>query len=161
MSYDVLDPKRPEPETAKDLFAHYSEYNKVVRAWFVTFGIGGPTLFLLNSEIARRLTESRMLTWVTILFLIGCALQIFNAVLNKFCALNEYSGVAYPEKTLTRSYKILARVNRMNWIDVVCDVVCFIVFAVAVIIVLPIFVDTSGVASACDVARLRYGGECR
>ena len=42
-------------ETFKDLFANYMEYNKALRTWFVTFGLGGVSIFLINDKLGAAL----------------------------------------------------------------------------------------------------------
>ena len=42
-----------ENDERKEYFSAYTEYNKILRTWFVTFGVGGPLLLLANSVTPR------------------------------------------------------------------------------------------------------------
>lgn len=39
---------------ASESYSSYFEYNKILRTWFVAFGVGGPALFLINESIAKK-----------------------------------------------------------------------------------------------------------
>jgi hypothetical protein len=69
-----------EDDTLSGFFANYSEYNKALRTWFVTFGLGGPSLFLINENLARTLKQSGHMHTVLWPFLSGCVLQILIAI---------------------------------------------------------------------------------
>src|SRR5579863_7876767 len=83
-------------ETYKDLFANYSEYNKVLRTWFVTFGLGGVSVFLINDKLGTTLKASGYMPVIVYAFLVGCALQILIALINKNCAWHAYNTLRYP-----------------------------------------------------------------
>ena len=73
----------PTPTKGNEEFAAYLEYNRILRAWFVAFGIGGPALFLINRPIGERLAENGQLQAVAAMFLIGAGSQVLGAMLNK------------------------------------------------------------------------------
>ena len=85
-------PLPPAPQTQPDpsaekiaagSYAAYSECNKTLRTWLVAFGIGGPALFLVNDTAVKRLVTAGTLKTVAALFLIGIAVQVLSALLNK------------------------------------------------------------------------------
>jgi hypothetical protein len=43
---------------ASDNYTTYLEYNRVLRTWFVAFGIGGPALFLANDSVSKKLAAA-------------------------------------------------------------------------------------------------------
>lgn len=88
-----------------DNFEKYSEYNKILRSWFVAFGIGGPALFLVNDAVRNKLSESADLKLVAILFLLGAAAQILVAFINKITNWYIYHGTQDETFTDTRRYK--------------------------------------------------------
>lgn len=63
-------------------FESYAEYNRILRSWFVAFGIGGLALFLLESPVREALLASGRTRTMVILFLIGVTAQIIVAFLN-------------------------------------------------------------------------------
>jgi hypothetical protein len=83
---DVENGDQPAEDTEEDasLFDVYMEYNKVLRTWFVAFGVGGPALFLVNEKIADRLAKAGCLREVAVLFLVGAGAQVVVAFLNSF-----------------------------------------------------------------------------
>ncbi len=92
-------------EAAKESFSTYLEYNKVLRTWFVAFGVGGPALFLVNEKIAQRLASAGMLRDVAAFFLIGVAAQIIGALLNKTTNWYVYIAAYEPDFRETRRHK--------------------------------------------------------
>lgn len=73
---------KPE-EDVVGTFQAYAEYNKILRTWFVAFGVGGPALFLVNDKLADALVKAGQLRLVVVLFLAGATAQIVGAFLNK------------------------------------------------------------------------------
>jgi hypothetical protein len=86
---------QPDSHDGSNEFAAYTEYNKVLRAWFVAFGVGGPALFLINDEIGTRLAKTGQLGSVAKLFLIGTGSQIAGAFINKVSNWYVYRGVEH------------------------------------------------------------------
>ena len=50
-------------------FESYAEYNRILRSWFVAFGMGGLALFLLESPVHEALLASGQTRTVVTLFL--------------------------------------------------------------------------------------------
>jgi len=73
-------------------FDAYQEYSKVLRTWFVVYGIGGPVLLLTNETLARALKASGEGKCLAAFFLAGVALQVVLAALNKFSMWGIYFG---------------------------------------------------------------------
>ncbi len=67
-----------------EYFAAYEEYSKVLRTWFVAYGIGGPVLLLTNEALAKAIKTSGQGRGLAALFLIGVGLQVVLAAMNKF-----------------------------------------------------------------------------
>ena len=53
---------------AAEYFKPYEEYSKVLRTWFVAFGIGAPVLLLTNERIAEAIKASGEARGVVSLF---------------------------------------------------------------------------------------------
>ena len=112
------------PAEPESYFDNYSDYNKTLRTWFVTFGLGGPVLFMLHPDLAEALKADHTLKRVTVLFLVGCCLQIIVALLNKISGWELY--YAYDSKNEPSS--LWTTINSWFWIDTTIDIVtagCF------------------------------------
>jgi hypothetical protein len=81
-----------EADDGTDNYSSYMEYNKVLRSWFVAFGIGGPALLLVNTHIATSLKNGGCLRYVALLLLSGVAAQVAGALLNKHINWYVYDG---------------------------------------------------------------------
>jgi len=124
--------KSPSPAPSSDLnalptvdgkeeWAAYLEYNKVLRSWFVAFGVGGPALFLINAQIGQKLADNGELRYVSALFLVGAAFQVSGALINKIGNWYVYRGAndrAYQEK---KRFKFCKWLVHQFWIDVGLD----------------------------------------
>jgi hypothetical protein len=118
-------------EERREQFANYTEYNKTLRTWFVTFGVGGPILFATQQDLATHLRMSGTLGTVVALFLVGCGLQVFLAILNKTASWYVYSGTHVSENQKTCTMQTAEQITEMYWIDVIADVVTAIMFGIA------------------------------
>lgn len=133
----VLSPTKTDTHKAwpvgsgADELSTYLEYNKVLRSWFVAFGVGGPALFLINPAIAKTLVSKGELTRVSILFLLGAAFQVAGALINKACNWYVYRGANdRPFQDLIR-YKVSMKLVRQFWIDLTLDVLTIIAYGLA------------------------------
>jgi hypothetical protein len=119
---------KPDTEEAKAHFANYTEYNKTLRTWFVTFGIAGLALLLTNNTVFQELPsqDRRCLVYG---FTLGVFSQVFVAFLNKCGAWYMYVGAAYPHLKKRRSVRFWEFLTAQYWIDIVADAlsgICFI-----------------------------------
>ena len=112
-------------------YSTYLEYNKVLRTWFVTFGVGGPALFLVNDKIAERLVKGGMLKEVAILFLAGATAQIIGALLNKITNWYVYMSAYEANFRGTWQHKFSEWFTHAFWFDIAVDVITIICFGVA------------------------------
>ncbi|MFW9439679.1 hypothetical protein ACE8C5_13860 [Xanthomonas euvesicatoria] len=120
-------------------FANYSEYAKTLRAWLVAYGIGAPVLFLTNSQLSAALKVSPHRDWIVDLFLLGVALQVILAFVNKWCAWHLYVGEYDLEFQSQRSYKFWAWLNERSWIDLSIDALSLVSFAVSTLLAVRVF----------------------
>ena len=117
------------------LFASYGDYAKQLRAWLVTFGLGGPVLFFTKPELFEKLSANTRVA-VVWAFLGGCGLQIFLAVLNKYINWVNYN---YCQKLLKNPAYKQSKFERATdwtsdqiWIDFVIEVLTIVAFVYAV-----------------------------
>lgn len=115
----------------------YSEYNRILRTWFVAFGVGVPGALLLNTDAKSILSESSSAPIVISFFLGGAALQIFIAFLNKYVAWcndiisDRESSEEENEKEIGRFIHSLAKLTEEIWIDLLVDMLTGVLFMVA------------------------------
>jgi hypothetical protein len=124
-------PAKPPEEDPADSFSTYLEYNKVLRTWFVAFGVGGPALFLVNDKIAQQLAKANLLREIAALFLLGAAAQIIGALFNKISNWYVYMGGYQARVRETWQYKGSVWFTEAFWFDIVVDVITIACFGAA------------------------------
>lgn len=112
-------------------FDAYQEYSKVLRTWFVVYGIGGPVLLFTNDAFTKALKASGEGKSLVALFLAGVALQVGLAALNKFSMWGIYFGEFKNDFKGTCRYRLSHWFSEQFWIDCVVDVLTLVLFAVA------------------------------
>lgn len=123
-------------------FQAYFEYNRILRTWFVAFGIGGPALFLVNNKLATRLTEAQQLKLVVVLFLIGGGLQVLGALLNKIANWYMYRAIIHTPDNGTPQHRISEWFIDQFWPDIVIDLGSIGTFGYAAWLLLTVFTKT-------------------
>ncbi len=123
--------KRKAP-AAQAYFESYAEYNRILRSWFVAFGIGGLALFLVEEKLRAALIQSGQAGVVIGLFLAGVALQILIAGLNKYANWYCYAGEDDKAYQNTRAYRFWSGIAREFIIDVTVDVTTALCFFAAI-----------------------------
>ncbi len=61
-----------------DFHKSYDDYARILRTWFVAYGVGGPVLLLTNDNVSEKLESSGRAPEILYSFLIGVALQVFT-----------------------------------------------------------------------------------
>ncbi len=112
-------------------YTTYLEYNKVLRTWFVAFGVGGPALFLINEKIAERLAKAGMLKEVAIFFLAGATAQVVGALLNKVSNWYVYMSAFDKAFEGTCQHRLSEWFTHQFWFDITIDLVSIGCFGVA------------------------------
>jgi hypothetical protein len=134
--------KRPDLETTSEFYPPYAEFAKNLRTWLVAYGIGGPVVFLSNDTALLALMKSGKFSWIGLLFLIGGALQILSALLNKHSMWYLYVGEIYPHTHDRTSYKISNWYSDQGWIEVLLDVATVILFGCATWLAFSVVINT-------------------
>lgn len=139
---DSKDPAKSgteEEDDASEAIRAYAEYNRILRTWFVAFGIGGPALFLVNDKIAEKLVTLGHLRWVVALFLIGATAQVLGALLNKIANWYVYVCTIDPEMKGSRRQRFADWLMDQFWIDITIDVITIVSFGVAAWLLMTVF----------------------
>jgi|SRR5579859_2315950 len=134
-------PRRVEDDRQqkKSHFDNYSDYSRTLRAWLVAYGIGGPVLFVSNKELAAKVGTSAHAEEIIIAFLLGVALQIALALINKWSAWHMYAGAGDPDYQRSWRYHFWGFINDQSWVDFWIDVLSIAAFIWATALVLRIF----------------------
>jgi hypothetical protein len=128
---DMLGLVDERSETKDEEFAAYLEYNKVLRSWFVAFGVGGPALILVNQSVSQRLVAAHQTWWVASFFLSGAAAQVAGALINKIANCYAYSVKSRPELSV-KWWVVLSRwLLEQFWIDITLDAATILAFGMA------------------------------
>jgi hypothetical protein len=123
---------------ARGHYGNYQEYNKLLRTWFVAFGIGLPALLYSRPDILERLGESQRLLIIWAL-LIGSVIQVVVAFMNKYCSWHDWDFLnrqsknpALRRSSLEGCYHWL---SNQIWIDKWADRVSAVSFLYSLIVV--------------------------
>lgn len=120
-------------------FESYAEYNRILRSWFVAFGIGGLAMFLVEEKLRAALLQSGQARAIITLFLAGVALQIFIAGLNKYANWFCYYGEDEPAYQKSVAYRFWSVIAREFIIDVIVDVATAFCFFAAIVTLFGVF----------------------
>lgn len=119
----------------------YEEYNKTLRTWLVGFGFGVPALFIVNEAAQRKLVASENAACIVWLFLIGAALQILMALVNKIVASCAYHKYDIGAEKCGGVVLAFASIENTFAIDVVLDILSLIAFGWSIILIVGLFVN--------------------
>lgn len=128
---------------AAGFYATYDHYSKLLRTWLVAYGIGGPVLLLSSDSLLARLSESDSSRSIAAFFLIGVALQVLLASINKTVMWVCYYGELYPDYCSKRRYRFCAWASEQFWLDFVVDLASMILFGLATYEAFEIFTGAS------------------
>lgn len=128
------------PGDGKDELSTYIEYNRILRSWFVAFGVGGPALFLINANIGTTLAAKGELRYVSTLFLVGAFCQVAGAMTNKICNWYVYRGATDKLYQKKWWYAVCKSLVRQFWVDITLDLLTILAFGFATWDLLTVFV---------------------
>jgi hypothetical protein len=115
----------------------FDRYEKMLRTWFVAYGIGGPILFMIQASLRAKLVAAPNGWLIGILFLAGLAVQVFESFLYKMTTWYLYRGEVENDTKSCRTYAFSEWVERNYWIDIILDLATFALFAYATILAFP------------------------
>ena len=126
-----LVPERVGVGASREFHAAYDGYSRTLRTWLVAYGIGAPVLLMTNDSLWRAIAESGDMTWIGALFLIGVALQVLLATLNKTAMWVLYYGEIRSDFEEGWVCSFAAWLSRQFWIDILVDLLSMGLFAAA------------------------------
>jgi hypothetical protein len=116
---------------ATEYLEAYAEHSKVIRTWFVAYGIGAPVLLLTNDALARALKSSGNARVIAGCFLAAVVLQVVLAAANKFSMWGLYYGETNDPFKATAKYRIAFWFSEAFWIDLLIDLATMVLFGLA------------------------------
>ena len=119
------------PQEEQGFFDVYRVAATNLRTWLIAYGIGAPVLFLSNDHLWQALVKAKSVKSIAILFLIEVATQVILASINKNAMWFCYSGEGDPAFREKRIYKFSDWLSEQFWIDMGCDVLTMVLFAIA------------------------------
>jgi hypothetical protein len=123
------EPRQHGSETEGDLFDDYNEFAKVLRTWFVAYGIGGPVLLLTNEAVRSKIAASGFARCIAAAFLIGVGSQVLLALINKTALWLCYKAAREPNLRKRPAYRAAEWFAYEFWIDFLADLSSFVFFA--------------------------------
>lgn len=125
--------KKDRESDSEGYFQVYSEYSKSLRLWFISFGIGGPVLFLSNWNNLTCLSINFFS--ISVWFVLGVILQILLAILNKYSSWVGYYGEFKPSYQQSKVYKLVEKLSCKIIIDIVIDILTILCYAIAIMLI--------------------------
>ena len=116
---------------AGSYYAAYEQHSAILRTWLVAYGVGAPVLVLTNEKVWVLLRQSGDSRLIAGCFLLGVALQVVMAALNKTLMWSSYYAEEHSDYAATRRYSLTAILRGQFWIDFLADVSAIILFAYA------------------------------
>ncbi len=118
-----------------DLFDEYSEFAKVLRTWFVAYGIGGPVLLISNETVQTKIAHSGFAVWIVIAFLGGVVLQVGMALVIKAALWTSWQASSNRRLKKKCRYYIAKCILNDFWGEFLADATSLISFVVAAYLV--------------------------
>lgn len=126
--------KAQQQKDDKGTYQAYEWHASTLRIWLVSYGIGAPVLFLTQDSAYDQFINSDTRHVTAALFLVGVALQVVLAFVNKTVMWAIYYGDdESPAFKTTRTYTYAKKVSTWFWMDCLVDLATISVFAWATV----------------------------
>ena len=116
----------------------FDRYEKMLRTWFVAYGIGGPVIFMTQDTLRKALVAAPNGRTIGILFLAGLLAQVVESFLYKICMWHLYRHEAAKDDKCRCMYKFSKCVEDNYFIDIFFDLFTIVLFTIATFKVFPI-----------------------
>lgn len=128
-------------DSSDAFFKAYDDGARILRAWFIAYGVGAPVLFLTREDVTDKITQSGRGMTIVVLFLMGVLFQVVIAAINKWA--NWYLYAYSEDKPEDRPwiYAVAAWISDKFVIDVACDLASLVAFTWATAEALSVFVQ--------------------
>ena len=118
----------------------YRGYAKLLRAWLVAYGVGGPVLFLTQAPVAECIRASGHAACIVYLFLAGVAAQVLITFINKCISWGLYARARRERQRWYDRY--ISIISACFWLDMLADAASIVLFGWASVWVLRLFVGS-------------------
>ena len=108
----------------------YSHLARTLRGWLVAYGIGGPVLMMSQDLFSDAVVESGNGRLISILFLLGLALQIAEALIQKYSMAVFYESELDISVVERRRYRAAAFFTDQYLLSIVFDVATIAAFSI-------------------------------
>jgi hypothetical protein len=116
---------------ADHLYESYRDHASTLRTWLVAYGIGAPAVILSNEALWKRVEDAGIAKCVGLLFLLGVAIQVVLAAVNKAVMWIVYFGDDNDAYKATKTYKVACAIAKAFWFDLLCDLAAMVLFTYA------------------------------
>jgi hypothetical protein len=113
-------------ETGKEesgFYEPYSEFARILRTWFIAYGIGVPVLLLTSQDCWRVVVESGNARSIGLMFLGGVSIQVIMALVYKTAMWQLYSAELHPEHKKSRLYRLSDRLSDQYALEFIMDLI--------------------------------------
>lgn len=123
---------RGDDDLIQRIHAAYLEYNKTLRAWLVGYGVGVPLLLITQQHLLDKISGSGWRSHIGYTFLLGVALQVLMAFLNKWSNWYRYAEEVRIDPPPPSYLIAVAQFIRQHpGIDVFSDIASIVLFSFA------------------------------
>lgn len=130
------DEKRLDPTDKDDagFFQPYAEFAKNLRTWFLAYGVGAPVLLISNQTAWTSVKDAGQIRLVSILFLLGVAIQITQALVYKHTMWHLYAGELSENHKKSDWHKVACWISESYPLELIIDLATMTLFITATII---------------------------
>ena len=112
-------------------FNTYLEYNKTLRVWLATCGIGGPALLISGDALRAQVLKNQKIETIIICFLAGVCAQILGTFINKYANWYLYHREMHPNESVNWISRSFHFISDMIIIDIAIDISTIILYSVS------------------------------
>jgi hypothetical protein len=130
----VDDEKEPIARTTREetgFYQPYADYHRNVRFWLLAYGIGAPAFLVQFPGAIDALKAASTLRYVTVLFLVGVAIQLVAALLYKSAMWYLYIEELGHLDVSTRRYRWSAWLSGAYWLELLMELSSLVLFGIA------------------------------
>lgn len=120
-------------------FDNYSNYNSILRTWFVTFSISALYFLFTNNEIICKMICVEINRKIEFSLVTAIFLQVIIAIINKYSAWCYYKSESDPEFKERKLFSVAEWFSEMIYIDIVIDLITIGLYLYVFIILMRYF----------------------
>ncbi len=126
--------KTEKPREDSEYYQPYSEFAKNLRTWLIAYGIGAPALILSSKSAWDAVKSSGHFALIGVLFLLGVALQLIEALLYKHAMWHLYFSELDAEHKKSGWYKVAEWLSEAYLLELSFDMISVLLFIIATLL---------------------------